>query len=169
MERIQHLVVMGVAGCGKSTFGQALGAALGWPVDDGDAFHAQSSIDKMRAGFALQDADRAPWLDALVERLRQRQRAGQASVLTCSSLKRAYRDRLRTAGEGLRFIHLDGDRALLERRLAARTGHFFPASLLASQLAALEPLGGDEDGVVISIDRTVPQQVRECLQALNLA
>jgi carbohydrate kinase (thermoresistant glucokinase family) len=168
MGQIQHLVVMGVAGCGKSTFGQALGGALGWPVDEGDAFHPKSNIDKMRAGIALEDADRAPWLDALVERLRERRRAGQSSVLICSSLKRAYRDRLRTAGEGVRFIHLDGDRALLARRLSARSGHFFPASLLASQLAALEPLGEDEDGVVIGIDRSAGQQVRECFEALNL-
>ena len=125
---------MGVAGCGKTTVGERLAAALGWPFAEGDRFHPQANVAKMAAGIPLEDADRWPWLRALADRIARAGARGARSVLACSALKRSYRDVLRTGGERVRFVHLHGDRAVLAARLAARTGHFFPAGLLDSQL-----------------------------------
>ena len=136
---------MGVAGCGKSTVGSALSQALGLPLVEGDDFHSPASRHKMNSGVALTDADRDGWLATLAAEL-QRRPAG--AVLTCSALKRSYRDRLRAAAPGLRFVFLDIARADALRRVAARAdGHFFSASLVDSQFATLEsPLG--EAGVL---------------------
>jgi gluconokinase len=143
------LVVMGVSGSGKSTVGAALAQALGWPFLEGDSLHPPRNVAKMSAGIPLDDADRGPWLSALVSWL------GQVphGVLTCSALRRAYRDVLRAAGP-LRFVHLVVPEAELARRLGVRELHFMPGSLLTSQLAALEPLEPDEDGV--TLDGTLP-------------
>lgn len=139
------VVVMGVAGCGKSSLGGALAQASGLPLVEGDDFHSPASRDKMNRGIALTDADRDGWLATLGDALR---RHPHGAVLTCSALKRAYRDRLRTASPGLRFLFLDIDRAQALQRVAARAGsHFFSASLVDSQFATLEsPLG--EAGVL---------------------
>ena len=139
-----HVVVMGVSGCGKSAVGQRIAGALGLPLVEGDEFHPASNIDKMRRGLPLDDGDRAGWLDLLAVELARRP-AG--AVLTCSALKRAYRDRLRAAVPGLRFVHLrlPQDEAL--RRVRSRGGHFYPPSLVASQFEALED-PGDEPGVL---------------------
>jgi gluconokinase len=144
-----HAVVMGVSGCGKSVVGLRIAQALGLPSIEGDAFHPTSNIDKMREGLALTDADRAGWLARLGQELAARP-AG--AVLSCSALKAAYRDRLRAAVPGLRFVHLalDQDEAL--RRVAGRGGHFYPPSLVASQFAALEDPSA-EPGVLV-IDAT---------------
>jgi gluconokinase len=138
------LVVMGVSGCGKSTLGAALARRLQVPLIEGDDFHPPANVRKMSEGIALTDADRAGWLDTLGRGLAD---AGEGAVLTCSALKRAYRDRLRAAVPGLRFVFLALERDEAERRVAARPSHMFPASLVASQFATLEsPVG--EAGVI---------------------
>ena len=130
----QHIVVMGVSGCGKTTVGEQLAAALGWSFAEGDRYHPQANIDKMAAGIPLTDEDRWPWLRILADRIGAEERAGRSSVLTCSSLRRSYRDLLRSGGGRVRFVHLYGTREVLASRLGARTGHFFPSDLL--ELAA---------------------------------
>jgi gluconokinase len=149
---MKSLVVMGVAGCGKSSLGSAIAAALGWVLIEGDDFHAASSKDKMRRGIALTDADRRGWLATLANQLAQHP-AG--AVLTCSALKRNYRDQLRAGAPGLRFVFLDLDEATARERVAARAAqHLFPPTLVASQFATLEsPVG--EPGV-LRLDATLP-------------
>lgn len=139
------LVVMGVSGCGKSTVGAALAAALGLPFLEGDDFHPADNVARMAAGFALNDADRAGWLQTLAERIAASHRQGQGLVLSCSALKRSYRDILRQGVPALHFVHLQGDYERLAARMAARSGHYMPLSLLESQLSTLELPGPDED------------------------
>jgi gluconokinase len=129
------LVVMGVAGCGKSSLGQLCAQALGLPLLEGDDFHSASNVAKMRSGTPLSDDDRAAWLDALAAELQARP---QGVVLTCSALKRRYRDRLRAATPGLRFVFLELTQEQARERVAARPAHLFPVSLVASQFATLE-------------------------------
>ena len=130
------LVVMGVSGCGKSRVGRAIAVRLGLPLVEGDDFHSEANRALMRAGTPLTDADRAGWLDHLGAVLALRH---EGAVLTCSALKRSYRDRLRAAAPGLRFAWLDLDRQAAELRVSQRPGHFFPAGLVATQFEALEP------------------------------
>ena len=130
-----RLVVMGVSGCGKSAVGQCIAQALGLPLIEGDEFHPPANIDKMRQGVPLDDADRAGWLERLGREL-ARHEAG--AVLTCSALKRSYRNILRRAAPGLRFVHLALSQQQALQRVADRGGHFYPSSLVASQFAALE-------------------------------
>lgn len=144
-----HIVVMGVAGSGKSTVAKAVADALGVPFLEGDALHPPQNVEKMRRGIALDDADRAGWLDAIVAWMRRHPNG----VVSCSALKCAYRDRLRTAGD-VCFVQLAVPADVLAQRVAAREGHFMPASLVPSQLAALEPLQPDEPGFVV--DGTMP-------------
>ena len=146
------LVVMGVSGCGKSSLGAGLAQALGLPLIEGDDFHPPANVQKMTAGIPLTDADRAGWLDTLGAQLAQHR---QGAVLTCSALKRAYRERLRAAVPDLRFVFMELTREEAERRVAARAAqHMFPASLVASQFATLEsPVG--EVGV-LAVDATAP-------------
>jgi gluconokinase len=146
------LVVMGVSGCGKSSLGAGLAQALGLPLIEGDDFHPPANVRKMTAGIPLTDADRAGWLDTLGAQLAQQP---QGAVLTCSALKRAYRDRLRSAVPGLRFVFMELTREEAERRVAARAAqHMFPASLVASQFATLEsPVG---EAGVLAVDATAP-------------
>lgn len=143
-----RIIVMGVSGCGKTSVGEALAARLGIPFEDGDDLHPRANVEKMRSGRPLDDDDRWPWLDAVGRRL------GDAAplVIGCSALKRAYRDRIRArAGGAVTFVHLAGDKALISARMAARTGHYMPPSLLDSQFAALEPPGPDE-AFTVAID-----------------
>jgi gluconokinase len=159
------LVIMGVAGCGKSSFAAALSQALGWQLIEGDEFHPTENVNKMRAGIPLTDEDRAGWLDALANEL---ERCGTAAVLTCSALKKAYRDRLRQTVPALRFVHLDLTREQSIARVTQRPGHYFQPALVDSQFAALEkPV--NEAGVLIvdatqSIE-TIQAQVRAWLTA----
>ena len=132
------IVLMGVAGSGKTTIGRLLAADLGWPFFDGDDFHPQASIDKMRRGIPLIDADRVPWLDALNRLIRDVAGEGRNAVIACSALKQAYRDRLKAGAADVRFVHLRGDAPLMQRRLEARPEHFMKSGMLASQLDALE-------------------------------
>lgn len=150
---MDSIVVMGVAGCGKSSLGADLAHALGLPLVEGDDFHPPANQQKMRDGVPLTDADRAGWLDALAGELAA---APGGTVLTCSALKRAYRDRLRAAAPGLRFVHLMLTRDEALRRVAGRAAHFFPSSLVDSQLATLESPAG-EPGVV-ELDATLPPE-----------
>lgn len=157
------IVVMGVAGCGKTSVGEALARSLGWAFIEGDAHHAPASIAKMQAGQALTDDDRWGWLERLGEML-----GTQAPVvLSCSALKRAYRDRLRRACPSLRFVYLEIDKALALQRVSARAaGHIFPASLVDSQFATLEPPTGEPGVATVSAALAVQDQVAQVLTLL---
>ncbi|OXM68287.1 MULTISPECIES: gluconokinase [Amycolatopsis] len=142
------IVVMGVAGSGKTTVGSALAERLGVEYAEADAFHPPANIEKMSSGHPLNDDDRWPWLHAIAAWIAEHQRTG--GVVSSSALKRRYRDVLRTGGN-VWFLHLDGPRDVLAERMRGRTGHFMPVSLLDSQLADLEPLETDERGMVADI------------------
>jgi len=151
------VVIMGVAGCGKSSFAAALTHALGWTLIEGDEFHPPENVNKMRAGIALTDEDRAGWLHVLAEEMVRR---GPNAVLTCSALKKTYRDRLRCSVPELRFVHLELTREQAMARVTHRPGHYFQPTLVDSQFAALEkPV--NESGV-LTVDAT---QSIETIQA----
>lgn len=151
---------MGVSGSGKSTVGAALAQRLRVPFADADDFHPAANIAKMTAGHALDDADRGPWLEAIGEWLAAHP---DGAVVSCSALKRSYRDVLRRHAH-LEFVHLEGSRAVIARRQASRPGHFMPASLLTSQFQTLEPLQPDEHGIVIDVDQSVDAMVEEYVE-----
>jgi gluconokinase len=150
------VIVMGVSGSGKSTVGRLLAAELGWPFAEGDDFHPAANVARMHAGQPLTDAQRAPWLAAIAAWTRE-QRAG--AVVACSALRRSYRDILRGGGPDVRFALLSLDRVVIADRMEHRLGHFMPASLLASQLATLEPLAPDEVGMTVDAGGTPEQAV----------
>ena len=154
---------MGVSGCGKSSVGAGLAAALGGVYLDGDDLHPPANVSKMARGEPLTDADRRPWLTRVAEALHG---GPPPVVIGCSALKRAYRDVLRGPGP-VRFVHLTGSRALIGARMAARRGHYMPPSLLDSQFAALEPPGPDEGAVTIDIDRPVAEIVTAALAMID--
>ena len=166
---MRRIVVMGVSGCGKSTLTAAIAAELGLTMVDGDDLHLPASVEKMRAGIALEDADRWPWLDSIGLLLAQpAEETSGGRVLACSALKRAYRERIRSLAAPLQFIFLDGPAELIEQRMAMRTGHYMHPELLASQLRALERPGADEHDVVrIDINRPVGQLLAAALAALQ--
>ncbi|MFI0860575.1 gluconokinase [Streptomyces smyrnaeus] len=162
------VVVMGVAGTGKTTVGRLLADTLGVPYAEADAFHPPTNVAKMSAGTPLDDTDRAPWLDAIGAWAHSRE--GHGGVVSCSALKRSYRDRLRAAAPGVVFVHLAGDRALIGRRMAERADHFMPVALLDSQFATLEPLAPDEPGVVVEVapgPRVVAERALAGLKSLS--
>ena len=159
------LVVMGVSGSGKSTVARPLAERLGWPFQEGDALHPPANIAKMAAGIPLDDADRGPWLAAIAGWIAERLRAGTGGVVTCSALRRAYRDRLREAGNGVIFIYLTGSKAVIAARMARRHGHFMPVALLDSQVATLEAPRPDEHAVMVDIEQPVDRQVDEIVAA----
>ncbi|WP_059012235.1 gluconokinase [Streptomyces specialis] len=161
------VVVMGVTGTGKTTIGVRLAAALGVPFAEGDDFHSPANVAKMSGGVPLDDADRWPWLDAIGHWAAAR--AGQGGVVSCSALKRVYRDRLRAAAPGMFFLHLTGDRDLIHARMVERKGHYMPPSLLDSQLAALEPLGPDEAGADIDVSGPPEATADHALTAVRAA
>lgn len=158
-----RVVIMGVAGCGKSSVGEALAQRLDIPYRDGDDLHTPQAVEKMRQGIPLTDDDRWPWLDRVAQVL-----ATEAPILVgCSALKRVYRDRIGAgAGGPVTFVHLSGSRDLIASRMAARTGHYMPTSLLDSQFAALEPPGPDE-AITVDIDHTLPAITDAILTALE--
>lgn len=147
------VVVMGVSGSGKSTVGAALAQRLRVPFADADDFHPAANIAKMTAGHALDDDDRYPWLEIIGDWLAQRCDTG--GVMSCSALKRSYREQLRRHCPDVQFLHLSGTPEVISRRQASRPGHFMPASLLASQFTTLEPLGADESGTTIDVDQSI--------------
>ncbi len=146
---MRRFVVMGVAGCGKSTVGAALAGRIGASYVDGDDLHPAANIARMSAGQPLTDDDRWPWLDRVGAALRD---ASGVALIGCSALKRAYRDGIRIAAAApVGFLHLAGTREVIAARMARRSGHFMPLSLLDSQFAALEPLAADEAGATVDI------------------
>jgi gluconokinase len=149
---------MGVSGSGKSTVGAALAQRLRVPFADADDFHPEANIAKMTAGHALDDDDRRPWLDSIGEWLAAHSEGG---VMSCSALKRTYRDQLRAHCPDVDFLHLAGTPEVIGRRQASRPGHFMPASLLASQFETLEPLAADEHGVDVNVDQNIDSIVNE--------
>ena len=151
------LVVMGVSGSGKSTVGAALAQRLRVPFEDADDLHPSANIAKMSRGEALDDHDRYPWLALVGEWLAVHEDGG---VMSCSALKRKYRDQIRGLAPNVRFLLLYGTPEVIAARQAARPGHFMPASLLSSQFATLEPLEPDEDGIVLDVDQSVDQIVQ---------
>lgn len=146
------IVVMGVSGSGKSTVGAALAQRLRVPFADADDFHPPANIEKMSAGHALNDDDRYPWLESIGQWLALHRDGG---VMSCSALKRAYRDQLRRHCPDIEFLHLEGSIETIGRRQASRPGHFMPATLLESQFKTLEPLEPDERGVAIDVDQSI--------------
>lgn len=161
---VTALVVMGVAGSGKSTVGALLAERLGWPFRDADEFHPPANVAKMSAGTPLTDEDRWPWLAAIGEWIDARRAAGGHCVVTCSALKRVYRDRLIGGREGVRLVYLEGSQDLIAARMKARLDHFMPPALLASQFAALEPPTEDEFPIRLAIEGT-PEDMVEALLA----
>lgn len=161
------LVVMGVSGCGKTSIGKRVADHMGWLFLEGDALHPAANVAKMRAGHPLDDTDRRPWLDAIGRWLDARQADDQSAVVTCSALKRRYRDRLRRGHPNVCFAWLKVSRAELECRLELRKDHFMPASLLDSQLATLEPPASDEPAFTIDADGDIEANVRAMLAVLK--
>src|SRR5690349_21234612 len=158
MSNPRPVVVMGVSGSGKSVVGAALAQRLRVPFADADDFHPEANIAKMAAGHPLDDDDRRPWLDAIGRWLEEHPDGG---VVSCSALKRKYRDQLRGHVADLQLVHLSGDRDLIARRQASRPGHFMPPALLDSQFDTLEPLEPDEQGLVIDVGQSVDAIVQE--------
>lgn len=161
------LVVMGVSGAGKTTLAEALARRLGWPFQEGDALHPEANIAKMAAGIALDDADRWPWLDAVGAWIDRRIADGRGGVITCSALKRAYRDRLARDRPEVRFVFIRLAPEVIAERLDHREGHFMPPSLLPSQFAALEPPGADEPVIVVDGRGSATEQVGAVLKQLD--
>ena len=150
-EQPQVIVLMGVSGCGKSTIGTELSRVLGWPFRDADSFHPPANIEKMSQSIALTDDDRWPWLDAIGGWIGERLGSAQPGIVSCSALKRAYRTRIGAKRQGVRLVYLLGSQDMIASRLAARTDHFMPADLLASQFAVLEEPGPEEKALVVGI------------------
>jgi gluconokinase len=156
---LSAIVVMGVSGAGKSTVGKLIAARLDCPFRDADSFHPPANIEKMSRGEPLTDDDRWPWLKAIAEWIAEHRAAGTTCVVTCSALKRVYRDLVTDKQRAdVRLVYLKGDFDLIEARLKGRTGHFMPPGLLRSQFDALEEPGADEHAIIISIDAT-PEEI----------
>lgn len=162
------LVVMGVSGVGKSTTAECLADRLGWKLAEGDEFHPQANIDKMSAGIPLNDEDRGPWLTALRDWISAQAAAGVCTVVTCSALKRRYRELLSGASCRVCFVHLVAEADDIAARMSQRRGHYMPGSLLGSQFADLEPLGSDEDGLAVTVDQPPAELVERALVELDL-
>ena len=161
------IVVMGVSGSGKSTVAAGLVERLGWEFAEGDDFHPPGNVAKMSAGQPLDDDDRWPWLRRLADWIGEHERGGRSVVVTCSALKKVYRDLLRDGHPSVWFAHVTVDPDLLRDRVAGRAGHYMPVSLLESQLAALEPLQDDEPGASVSGAGAPETVVDELLAALS--
>jgi gluconokinase len=160
------LVVMGVAGCGKSTVAGLLAGRLGWPFAEGDALHPAENVAKMAAGHPLTDEDREPWLARVADWVDARLDAGGSGVITCSALKSAYRQVIGRRRSGVEFVYLAGDRATIAARLAVRQGHFMPPQLLESQFADLEEPGPDEPAIRVDVGdppEVIARRITECL------
>ena len=165
----QHLVIMGVSGSGKTTIANLLSKRLGWIAAEADEFHPAANIAKMSAGIPLGDDDRWPWLHSIRDWMGTQAGNGRCTIVTCSALKRTYRDVLAQAPGNVHFIHLDGSSDVLAERMKTRSGHFMPPSLLPSQLSTLEPLAPDEDGLRVQITEPPAEIVETVLRHLGFA
>jgi carbohydrate kinase (thermoresistant glucokinase family) len=163
------LIVMGVSGAGKSTIAEALDARLHWPFQEGDDLHPPANIQKMHAGIPLDDTDRAPWLAACKAWIDARVARGEPGFITCSALKRKYRDYLTESRPNVRVLYLRASREILEEHVHERTGHFMPPSLLDSQLATLEEPTPDENPIVVNVESTVERTADEAIIAIRAA
>ncbi|MBL8576423.1 MAG: gluconokinase [Mesorhizobium sp.] len=163
------VVVMGVSGSGKTVIGSRLAKALGADFAEGDSFHPPENISRMSAGMPLRDEDRWGWLDAIAIDIANADTKGRGLVVTCSALKRIYRDRLRLASRRLRFVYLEISRDAAAERVAARKNHFMPASLIDSQFADLQPPTGEEHVVVLEASRPPTELVASAVTALSKA
>jgi gluconokinase len=161
------LILMGVSGSGKTTVGAMLAGRLRWRFAEADDFHSAANVAKMRSGTPLTDADRLPWLQAIAARIDAWRRDGVHGVITCSALKRAYRDILIGDRPDVRLVHLKGERTLIADRMAARQGHFMPASLLESQFSTLEEPAPEEHAISIWIGKTPELLVEDIVAALG--
>jgi gluconokinase len=160
------LVVMGVSGSGKTTVGKLLAERLGWHYQEGDALHPPENVAKMSAGTPLTDADRIPWLRRIAGRIDAWRSSGEAGVVTCSALKRIYRDIIIGDRPDVRLVHLRGSRALIGRRMAARKGHFMPTALLDTQFATLQEPSPEERAIIVDVGGTPAEIVDEILSRL---
>ena len=160
-------VMMGVSGSGKTTVGEALAKRLGWDFQEGDELHPPANIAKMNAGIPLTDADRAPWLTRVEAWINGELRQGRSGVITCSALKRAYRDQIVGGRADVRLVFLKGDHNLIADRIAHRHGHFMPASLLDSQFEALEAPGASEHAIEIDISQPLESNVAKAAAELR--
>lgn len=160
---------MGVSGAGKSTVGLLLAQRLGWMFRDADEFHPAANVDKMQRGVPLTDEDRAPWLAAIAGWIDETRRSGRQGVVTCSALKRRYRDVLVGDRADVRLVYLKGDEVMIAGRMAARRDHFMPASLLRSQFAALEEPAREENPIVVSIEPEPSEIVARILSELGIS
>ncbi len=160
---------MGVSGCGKTTVAAILASRLGWPFEEGDALHPQANIEKMAAGHPLTDADRWPWLARVADWIDERLDAGENGLITCSALKRSYRDLINRRGSGLIFVFLAGSKETIAARLAARHGHFMRANLLDSQFADLEEPAADEPAIRVDIGPPAAEIVEQIMEDFGLA
>jgi gluconokinase/6-phosphogluconolactonase len=161
------LVVMGVSGSGKTTVGKLLADRLGWHYQEGDALHPPANVAKMTSGTPLTDADRLPWLNLVAARIDAWRSRGEAGVITCSALKRAYRDIIVGDRPDVSLVHLKGSRELIGRRMAARKGHFMPTALLDNQFATLQEPAPEERAITVDIDGTPAEIVDEILRHLR--
>jgi len=162
------LVLMGVSGCGKTTVAQILAERLHWAFEEGDALHPPANVAKMAAGHPLDDADRAPWLAKVADWVDARLDAGESGVITCSALKRAYRELIDRRGARVAFVYLHGSRELIASRLAGRHGHFMPSTLLDSQFATLEEPGPDEPAIRVEVGEPPAAIADDIVAALGL-
>jgi gluconokinase/6-phosphogluconolactonase len=164
----QALIIMGVAGSGKSTIGEALAQRLGWRFEDGDSFHPPANVAKMSAGHPLTDEDRWPWLQAIADEIARCRARSEHIIIACSALKKVYRDILTGNRDDVRIVYLEGSQSLIADRMSHRKGHFMPTGLLDSQFATLEPPAADEHPVTVSVDAPVEAIVDGILQQLHI-
>lgn len=164
---VSVIVVMGVSGSGKTTVGALLAQRLGWPFVDSDAFHPPENVAKMRAGIALTDEDRRPWLDAIAAWIDRARVSGEHGIVACSALKRHYRDRIIGERYDVRLVYLEGAYEVIARRMAERPHHYMPVSLLRSQFDALEPPALEEDPLVIAVDAPPGEIVERIVASLE--
>lgn len=161
------VVIMGVSGSGKTTIGRALAERLGWPYEEGDALHPRANVEKMSRGIPLTDEDRWPWLKLVAQWIDGQLAAGQPGIITCSLLKRSYRDLVIDARKDVKLLYLRGEKSVIADRMAHRKGHFMPPSLLDSQFATLEEPGADEHPMVVTVHGSIEETVSSALQVLE--
>jgi carbohydrate kinase (thermoresistant glucokinase family) len=166
-DRFAVLVIMGVSGCGKTTIAELLSRELGWAYRDGDEFHPKSNVEKMHSGTPLTDDDRWPWLEAIAAWIDERRNAGEHGIVTCSALKKSYREILIGERKDVGLIYLKGTEDLIAQRLSKRKDHFMPKGLLRSQFQTLEEPGASEHPITVSIEPTPEEIVAAILSELN--